>query len=205
MGAEARMDAIALFQNRHPDCATEIVEVPFSDPFGPVYRGEVDTAVVLMPVEENELVLGQVFSRQPQTLALSSRHPFAKRDSLSAEDLASCPLISVHGAAPEYWRRAHAPSITPERRAIPAGPTVSTLQEGLALVQADRGAMLLCYLTKPSAHAPSRMLSQPLRTSRPTALRPLDRTDGIQPGRAANRPEKGRSRAGVTGTRPRRS
>lgn len=141
------MDAIALFQNRHPDCATEIVEIPFSDPFGPVHRREVDTAVVLMPVEESELVLGQVFSEQPQALAVSSRHPFAKRDSLSAEDLAACPLISVHGSAPEYWRRAQAPSATPGGLAIPVGPTVSTLQEGLALVQANRGAMLLCHPT----------------------------------------------------------
>ncbi|MFI0349321.1 LysR family transcriptional regulator [Actinomadura sp. 9N407] len=141
------MNAIVLFQSRYPDCATEIVEVPFSDPFGPVRRNEVDTAVVLLPVEEDDLVLGQVFSEQPQALALSSRHPFAKRDNLAAEDLAGLPLISAHDPAPEYWRRAQAPSSTPGGLAIPAGPTVSTLQEGLALVAADRGAMLLCNPT----------------------------------------------------------
>lgn len=141
------MNAIALFQSRYPDCATEIVEIPFSDPFGPVHRREVDTAVVLMPVQESELVLGQIFSKQPQSLAVSIRHPFAKRDALDAEDLAACSLIGVHGAAPEYWRRAQAPAATPGGRPIPAGPSVGTLQEGLALVQADRGAMLLCHPT----------------------------------------------------------
>lgn len=141
------MNAIALFQSRYPECATEIVEIPFSDPFGPVHRREVDTAVVLMPVQESELVLGQVFSKQPQSLAVSTRHPFAKRDALGAEDLAACSLIGVHGAAPEYWRRAQAPAVTPEGRPILAGPSVATLQEGLALVQADRGAMLLCHPT----------------------------------------------------------
>ncbi|MGW0789440.1 LysR family transcriptional regulator [Streptomyces sp. NPDC002911] len=141
------MNAIALFQSRYPDCATEIVEIPFSDPFGPVHRREVDTAVVLMPVRESELVLGQVFSKQPQSLAVSTRHPFAKRDALGAEDLAACSLIAVHGAAPEYWRRAQAPAVTPGGRPIPAGPSVGTLQEGLALVQADRGSMLLCHPT----------------------------------------------------------
>lgn len=141
------MNAIALFQSRYPECATEIVEIPFSDPFGPVHRREVDTAVVLMPVQESELVLGQVFSKQPQSLAVSTRHPFAKRDALGAEDLAACSLIGVHGAAPEYWRRAQAPAVTPGGRPIPAGPSVGTLQEGLALVQAGRGAMLLCYPT----------------------------------------------------------
>ncbi|MFH9606521.1 LysR family transcriptional regulator [Streptomyces sp. NPDC017448] len=141
------MNAIALFQSRYPDCATEIVEMPYSDPFGPVHRREVDTAVVLMPVQESELVTDRVFSKQRQSLAVSSRHPFAKRDALDAEELAACSLIGVHGPAPEYWRRAQAPLVTPEGRPIPAGPTVSTLQEGLATVQADRGAMLLCYPT----------------------------------------------------------
>ncbi|WP_327350808.1 LysR family transcriptional regulator [Streptomyces sp. NBC_01304] len=141
------MNALSLFHDRHPDCATEIVEIPFSDPFGPLHSGEVDTAVVLLPMEEQELVLGQVFSKQPQALAVSTGHPFAQHASLSAEDLAGCPLISVHGAAPEYWRRAQAPRITPGGLAIPAGPTVSTLQEGLALVAAGRGAMLLCHPT----------------------------------------------------------
>ncbi|MEI7033198.1 LysR family transcriptional regulator [Streptomyces pratensis] len=141
------MNAIALFQNRYPECATEIVEIPFSDPFGPVHRREVDTAVVLMPVRESDLVLGQVFSKQPQSLAVAARHPFAKRDVLDAEDLAACSLIGVHGAAPAYWRHAQAPVVTPQGRPIPAGPAVSTLQEGLALVQADRGAMVLCHPT----------------------------------------------------------
>ncbi|MFE3475627.1 LysR family transcriptional regulator [Streptomyces bacillaris] len=141
------MNAIALFQSRYPDCATEIVEIPFSDPFGPVHRREVDTAVVLMPVRESDLVLGQVFSKQPQALAVSARHPFAKRDSLDAEDLAACSLIGVHGAAPDYWRRAQDPVTTPRGTPIPTGPSVSTLQEGLALVQADRGTMLLCHPT----------------------------------------------------------
>ncbi|MFD3413036.1 LysR family transcriptional regulator [Streptomyces cyaneofuscatus] len=141
------VNAIALFQSRYPECATEIVEIPFSDPFGPVHRREVDTAVVLMPVQEGELVLGQVFSKQPQSLAVSTRHPFAKRTALDAEDLAACSLIGVHGAAPEYWRRARAPAATPGGLPIPTGPSVSTLQEGLALVQAGRGAMLLCHPT----------------------------------------------------------
>ncbi|MDG4857994.1 LysR family transcriptional regulator [Streptomyces sp. T-3] len=141
------MNAMALFQKRHPECATEIVEIPFSDPFGPLHRHEVDAAVVLLPMEEKGLVLGQVFSKQPQALAVSTSHPFAQHASLTAEDLADCPLISVHGCAPEYWRRAQAPSSTPGGLAIPAGPTVSTLQEGLALVAAGRGAMLLCHPT----------------------------------------------------------
>ncbi|MFK8847810.1 LysR family transcriptional regulator [Streptomyces sp. Ac-502] len=141
------MRAIDTFQARHPGCATEIVEIPLQDPFGPVHRAEVDAAVVLLPVEEPGLVLGPVFSEQQQTLAVSVRHPFASRASIDAEDLADGPLVTVEGPAPEYWRYAQAPTRTPGGRPIPPGPGVRTLQEGLTLAAAGRGAMLLCRPT----------------------------------------------------------
>ncbi|WP_055703092.1 MULTISPECIES: LysR family transcriptional regulator [Streptomyces] len=139
--ADARlMEAIALFQERHPGCTTEIVEIPFADPFGAVRRGDVDAAIVLLPVAEPDLVLGPVFSSERQTVAVSVRHAFAGRASLTAAELAGTPLIAAAAPAPAYWREAHAPSSAP-------APAVRTLQEGLTLVAADRGAMLLCTPT----------------------------------------------------------
>ncbi|MGW7076336.1 LysR family transcriptional regulator [Streptomyces sp. NPDC054866] len=139
--ADARlMGAIADFQERHPGCVTEIVEVPFADPFGAVRHGDVDTAIVLLPVEEPDLVLGPLFSRQQQTVAVSVRHPFAGRASLDAAELTGVPLISATAPAPAYWRAAQAPASVP-------APQVRTLQEGLTLVAAGRGAMLLCRPT----------------------------------------------------------
>ncbi|MCD0445141.1 LysR substrate-binding domain-containing protein [Glycomyces sp. A-F 0318] len=110
-------------------------------------RGEVDLAVVLLPVEEDDLVLGRVFSKQPQTLAVAAGHALAARGGVGAEALAELPLVEAVGPAPEYWRRAQAPRETPGGLRVPAGPAVRTLQEGLALVAADRGAMLLCRST----------------------------------------------------------
>ncbi|MFF8599641.1 LysR family transcriptional regulator [Streptomyces sp. NPDC015232] len=139
--------AITGFEERFPKCAIEVAEIALSDPFGPVRRKEVDCAVVLLPVAEDDLLLGPVFSRQPQTLAVSTRHPLARRASVSAEELAGCRLIGVQDSAPEYWRLAQAPRETPGGLPIPAGPLVNTLQEGLSLTAADRGAMLLCRST----------------------------------------------------------
>ncbi|MET9950597.1 LysR family transcriptional regulator [Streptomyces sp. NPDC006339] len=139
--------AITRFEERHPTCTIEVAEIALSDPFGPVRRKEVDCAVVLLPVAEEDLVLGPVFSRQPQTLAVSVRHPLAGRESVAAEELADCRLIGIHDSAPAYWRRAQAPHETPGGLPIPAGPLVNTLQEGLSLTAADRGAMLLCRST----------------------------------------------------------
>jgi len=140
-------NAIAGFEKRHPDCAVELTELPLADPFGSLRRREVDAAVVLLPVEEQDLVLGPVFSPQPQMLAVSPRHPFAGKEFVTAEELAECPLIGIHGPAPEYWRRAQAPETTPGGRRIPRGPTAGTLQEGMGLAAAGRGGMLLCRST----------------------------------------------------------
>ncbi|MEV0116003.1 LysR family transcriptional regulator [Streptomyces sp. NPDC050844] len=139
--ADARlMEAITDFQEQHPACVTEIVEIPFADPFGAVRHGTVDTAIVLLPVAEPDLVLGPLFSRQPQNVAVSVHHPFAGRELLSAAELTDTPLIAAAAPAPAYWREAHAPSAAP-------APEVRTLQEGLTLVAAGRGAMLLCSPT----------------------------------------------------------
>ncbi|MFF5256542.1 LysR family transcriptional regulator [Streptomyces leeuwenhoekii] len=136
--------AIALFEEGCPACTVDVAEIALSDPFGPVRRKEVDCAVVLLPVAEDDLVLGPLFSRQSQMLALPARHPYAARESISAEELADYPLIGIQDGAPDYWRRAQAPHRTPAGRPIPAGPRVNTLQEGLSLTAAERGAMLLC-------------------------------------------------------------
>ncbi len=131
---------VRAFRAAHPDCATDLVEIPLADPFGAVHAGTVDAAVVLLPVEEPDLVLGPVFSRRPQTVAVGRDHPFASRTAVTAAEVAQAPLVTAAPPAPAYWRAAHAPSAVP-------GPAVSTLQEGLTQVAAGRAAMLLCRPT----------------------------------------------------------
>ncbi|TDC23297.1 LysR family transcriptional regulator [Streptomyces sp. 8K308] len=146
------MDVVSKFEDQNPGYTTHITELPLSDPFGPLHRNEIDTAVVLLPVKEPDLVLGPVFSRQPQYLAVSHRHPFAHRTVLSAEELADSPLVGVAAPAPDYWREAQAPLRTPSGAPVPRGPLVGTLQEGLSQVAANRGVMLLCHPTTEYHH-----------------------------------------------------
>ncbi|MDX6281664.1 MAG: hypothetical protein QOH03_2735 [Kribbellaceae bacterium] len=141
------LKAVEAFQDEHPGWAIDVTELPLNDPFTALRRGEVDTAVVLLPVAEDDLVLGPVFSKQPQTLTISTRHPLATRTTLTAEDLAETALISVSGPAPGYWRQAQAPAHTPGGTPIPPGPEVRTLQEGLSMIASNRGGMLLCRPT----------------------------------------------------------
>lgn len=157
---ERVLEAVAAFRDRHPGCELETVEIPLADPFGAVRGGEVDAAIVCLPVAEPDLVLGPVFSRQPLTLAVSTRHPLARRAAtdgasgagaavgvVDAEELADHPVIGPGEPAPRYWRDAMAPATTPAGRTVPRGPRVCTLQEGLAATAAGRGTMLLCAPT----------------------------------------------------------
>ncbi|MFD6953575.1 LysR family transcriptional regulator [Nocardiopsis sp. TSRI0078] len=136
-------EAVRTFEEREPGARVEIMEIKLSDVFGPLREGEVDAAVVLLPVRERDLVVGAVFSRQPQRLALPEDHPLASRSVIGVEDMARVPLIPVR-RAPDYWLRVHSPTVTPLGRTIHHEQAVDTLREGLSQVAAGRGAMLLC-------------------------------------------------------------
>ncbi|WP_280255258.1 LysR family transcriptional regulator [Nocardia wallacei] len=139
--------AVSTFRDAHPECTVELVEIPYADPFGPVRRCEVDTALALLPIAEADLVLGPVLPARPQVLVLPIGHPLAARTALTAAELAECPLIGIADTAPRYWRDVQAPRRTPDGREIPAGPAVSTIQEAIAAVAAGRGGLLLCDTT----------------------------------------------------------
>ncbi|ASU82838.1 LysR family transcriptional regulator [Nocardiopsis gilva YIM 90087] len=139
--------AITAFHDHYPDRRIDLVEIPLSDPFGAMRSGDVDAAVVMLPVDEPDLTLGMAFSEQHQYLAMSVHHPFARHTRLTAEDLARTSLIPLAEPAPGYWRRVYYPDTTPCGRPIPQEDGVHTLQEGLTRIAAGRGTMLLCGAT----------------------------------------------------------
>ncbi|MBD0690924.1 hypothetical protein BG452_32965 [Streptomyces sp. CBMA123] len=127
-----------------PEGATQLVELPWGDPFSQLTGGGVDLAIVLGPCREPELEVLLEFSRQPVFVAVAAAARPAGADAVSAEELAALPLIEPRGPAPEYWRSANAPRRTPSGRelAYPAG--AATMQEGLSMVASTRRGMLLC-------------------------------------------------------------
>lgn len=136
-------EAVRAFEEDQPGSHVEMVELAPSDPFGPLREGEVDAAVVMLPVRERDLVVGPVFARQPQRLALPADHALASRAGIGVEDMARVRLIAVRRPS-DHWLRVHAPTVTPLGRTIRHETGVDTLSEGLSQVAAGRGAMLLC-------------------------------------------------------------
>lgn len=119
-------------------------DIPLGSPFTAVLAGDVDAAIVELPVHETELVTGYVFSPQDQFLAVGPGHPLAEKSDVSIEDLAGVDLLHRSGEAPDYWKAARTPAVTPGGRAIPSTTAMSSTQEGLALAASGEYAMLAC-------------------------------------------------------------
>ncbi|WP_097234765.1 LysR family transcriptional regulator [Streptomyces sp. 1331.2] len=139
---------------RLPEGAARLVELPWSDPFSQLARGEVDLAIVLAPCREPGLEVLLEFSRQPVYLAVSAAQVPVGAGGVSGEELAALPLIEPRGPAPEYWREANAPRRTPGGRELAYAAGAVTLQEGLSMVAGTRRGLLLCersttYLQRP--------------------------------------------------------
>jgi DNA-binding transcriptional LysR family regulator len=126
------------FQARHPACQIQIREARYSDFLGLLRSGELDLALVPFLVEEPDLVSGPVLFSEPTVLAVSARHPFARRKSVTLEDLARDKVLHP-ASVPEYMKDALAPRTTPSGKPIERGPDFSTVQEMLSLIGAGQG------------------------------------------------------------------
>ncbi|MFB7719281.1 LysR family transcriptional regulator [Nocardia sp. NPDC056100] len=127
------------FRVQRPDCEITIHEVQVGNPLGGLRSGDLDLQISEFPVHETGLAIGPVVLTEPRALMVPARHPLARRDTVSLEDLADVPLVSIHGAVPGYWLDAHLPLHTPSGRPIPQGPTATYWTEIPTLVAAGRG------------------------------------------------------------------
>ncbi|MFD8693140.1 LysR family transcriptional regulator [Streptomyces sp. NPDC059651] len=135
--------ATDVFRARHPNCRVRIHESPLLDPIGPLRDGRHDLQLVELPIEEPDIVNGPVLFSEPRALVVPAGHPFAQQESVSMEDLAEAPLITVT-SQPQYFLDHHYPHRTPQGRLIPRGPSTTAWQEVLALVGAGKGVSPTC-------------------------------------------------------------
>jgi DNA-binding transcriptional LysR family regulator len=138
MGALAHeiADVTTRFRAQHPHCELSFREIRVSDPFGPLRSGEVDLALIWLPVREPDLTVGPVVRTSPIHLMMSTDHRYARRETVCLEDLADCVVPQSASPVPAYWEEALSPRHTPSGRPIPRGPAVATWQEVLAAVAA---------------------------------------------------------------------
>lgn len=124
--------------------AVRIHDLPLGSPFAAVLDGEVDAVIAELPVHDRNLTVGFRFPPQDQFIALSSEHPLADCAAVDLEDLAHVDLLHRIGEAPDYWKTARTPPVTPSGAPITSSTGITTLQQGLGLAASGRHAMLVC-------------------------------------------------------------
>ncbi|MEU1435988.1 LysR family transcriptional regulator [Streptomyces sp. NPDC005775] len=142
LAGEMVMKATEKLRATHPELAVEVCEVPFSDPYGMLRRGDFDLQLTDFPVHEDDLTRGPTLLAEDRVLAVAAGHHLAGRDTVTLEDLAEVALLTIAGDIPEYWREHRLPTHTPSGRPITPGPAVTNFQEALTLVAGGNGALL---------------------------------------------------------------
>ncbi|MDN5913972.1 MAG: LysR substrate-binding domain-containing protein [Pseudonocardia sp.] len=140
--AQLVLEVAEAFRVEHPDCEVSFHEKQFGVGLGPLRGGEFDMVLAAVPVfgaREADLTGGTVLFEEDQLLAVSARHPFARRQSVSFAELAATKVLRPLPAVPDYWDRALVPQHTPDGRPVDRGPTFGTVQEMLAVVGAGFG------------------------------------------------------------------
>ncbi|MQY05815.1 LysR family transcriptional regulator [Actinomadura macrotermitis] len=134
------LDAAGPFRDRHPGSRVLLEEVRIRD--WPLLRdGELDLLMAAGPLDVPGVAAGPVLVREAAMLAVPAGHPFARRASVSLEDLARVPVLRHDGELPASYAARHSPTETPAGRPVPSGPRASTLNEFLAFVSAGEGVL----------------------------------------------------------------
>ena len=130
-------DLLDLFQTRHPGARLQHREIQPPSPLDLLRSGEVDVAVLWLPVREPDLTVGPVIHTSPVLLMVAADHPYAGRDSVRLEDLGDLSLVGGR-SIPAYMEETLAPHRTPSGRPIRHAPKVATWQEALTAVSSGQ-------------------------------------------------------------------
>jgi DNA-binding transcriptional LysR family regulator len=126
-------EIIGLFEARHPACRVVVSEITWTDPLGPLRRGEVDLTAIRFPLRQPDLVVGPVLTTDARALAVADDHPLAGRSTVCVEDLGDYEVAAGTPAIPQELIDALLPRTTPSGRPI-ARRTVSGAVQTLAMV-----------------------------------------------------------------------
>ncbi|WP_229860820.1 LysR family transcriptional regulator [Streptomyces xanthochromogenes] len=92
--------ALDLFRARHPEVVLGFREVQPASALDPLRDGDVDLALLWLPIDEPDLSLGPVLHRTDLLLMTATSHPFARRESICLEDLADVPWYAAPPSPP---------------------------------------------------------------------------------------------------------
>lgn len=113
----------ALFRSRCPHVELRMREIRIDDPFGLIRNGDVDVALVALPVREPDLRVGPEAFTEPIVLVVGRTHELAGRASVSLADLAEYQVLPSGLPIPEYWEESFSPVAAGPRDSGAPAPT----------------------------------------------------------------------------------
>jgi DNA-binding transcriptional LysR family regulator len=131
-GGSRLVEIVDAFRGLHAECEVEIVQVSWDDPLAPLRDGEVELMACWVPLEQPDLVVGPVLTRQARVVAVAPDHPLVKHDRVSLEELTEYAVPRFDG----WPREVHEeliPSHAPSGRPIPGVPIPPGERNFLAL------------------------------------------------------------------------
>jgi DNA-binding transcriptional LysR family regulator len=100
-GAQLLAGVTQVFHDQLPGCAVRLREAQAGQLLPWLRSGEADLGLSAFPVDEPGIASGPVLVREARMLAVSLDHPFARRTSIAASDLARVNLVEHHGTFSE--------------------------------------------------------------------------------------------------------
>jgi DNA-binding transcriptional LysR family regulator len=128
----------AAFQAEHAGCRVQVLEARYTGFLDLLSTDQADLILVSVKVAEPGIAVSPVLFSESTVLAVSARHPFARHESVSLEDLARDKVLRPR-SYPDYMEESLVPRRTPGGRPIERGPEFSTVQEMLSLIGAGQG------------------------------------------------------------------
>jgi DNA-binding transcriptional LysR family regulator len=116
-GGAHLVDIIRSFEETHSSSTVEVSQVSWDDPLAGLREGDVDLMATWLPLEQPDLVVGPVLTKQARVLAVAHDHPLADRDTVDVEELADHRLPRFDNW-PKELHDVFSPSRTPRGRRI---------------------------------------------------------------------------------------
>jgi DNA-binding transcriptional LysR family regulator len=99
----------ALFRSRFPHVDIRLREIRIDDPFTPIRNGDVDIALLWLPVHEPDLEVAVEAFIEPVVAMVAPAHELAARASVSLAELSAYDVLPSGLPVPDYWEAAVSP------------------------------------------------------------------------------------------------
>ncbi len=137
--APVLLRAVALFNERHPDCRVDVREAQLANTRSSLLDGSVDVLIAAFPFDG--MANGPVLMTERRVLAVAAGHPLAGAASVSLEVLGDHPVVQYPAVTSAAFKRDRTPDRTPAGRPVQPGPVGATFSEMLTLVALGRGVL----------------------------------------------------------------